>query len=67
MLAVDPTHQRDRLVALTVSMVLNQTARPVAWHLVPAQASCSWRDILCRRLALLAPAVPAGDDSPCAV
>ena len=59
-LAVDPTHQRDRLVALTVSVVLNQTALPVAWRLVPAQASCSWRDLLCRLLALLAPAVPPG-------
>ena len=28
-LAVDPTHQADRLVALTVSVVLNQTALPV--------------------------------------
>ncbi len=59
-LAVDPTHQRDRLVALTVSVVLNQTALPVAWRLVPAQASLSWMAILCRLLELLAPAVPAG-------
>ena len=29
-LAVDPTHQADRLVALTVSVVLSQTALPVA-------------------------------------
>lgn len=60
LLAVDPTHQRDRLVSLTVSVVLNQTALPVAWHLVPAQASCSWQDLLCGLLALLAPAVPTG-------
>ena len=60
MLAVDPTHQADRLVALTVSVVLNQTALPVAWHLVPAQASLPWMAILCRLLALLAPAVPPG-------
>ena len=57
-LTVDPTHQADRLVALTVSVVLNQTALPVAWRLVPAQASLSWMDILCRLLELLAPAVP---------
>ena len=59
-LAVDPTHQADRLVALTVSVVLNQTAIPVAWRLVPAQASLSWMVILCRLLGLLAPAVPPG-------
>ena len=59
-LAVDPTHQADRLVALTVSVVLNHTALPVAWRLVPAQASLSWMDLLCRLLALLAPAVPPG-------
>ena len=59
-LAVDPTHQADRLVALTVSVVLNQTALPVAWRLVPAQASLSWMALLCRLLALLAPAVPTG-------
>ena len=59
-LAMDPTHQADRLVALTVSVVLNQTALPVAWRLVPAQASLSWMDILCRLLALLAPAVITG-------
>ena len=59
-LAVDPTHQADRLVALTVSVVLNRTALPVAWRLVPAQASLSWMAILCRLLDLLAPAVPAG-------
>ena len=59
-LAVDPTHHADRLVALTVSVVLNQTAIPVAWRLVPAQASLSWMALLCRLLALLAPAVPPG-------
>ena len=59
-LAVDPTHQADRLVALTVSVELNQTALPVAWRLAPAQASLSWMDILCRLLALLAPAVLPG-------
>ncbi|MCY4519993.1 MAG: hypothetical protein OXC13_04345, partial [Caldilineaceae bacterium] len=40
-LAVDPTHQADRLVAPTVSVVLSQTALPVAWQMVPAQASRS--------------------------
>ena len=59
-LAVDPTHQADRLVALTVSVVLNQTAIPVAWRMVPAQTSLPWMDILCRLLGLLAPAVPPG-------
>lgn len=59
-LAVDPTPQRDRLVALTVSVVLNQTALPVAWRLVPAQASLSWMAVLCRLLELLVPAVPTG-------
>ncbi len=59
-LAVDPTHQADRLVALTVSVVLNQTALPVAWQMVPAQASLSWMASLCRLLARLAPAVAAG-------
>ncbi len=59
-LAVDPTHQADRLVALTVSVVLSQTALPVAWRMVPAQASLSWMASLCRLLALLAPAVAAG-------
>ena len=47
-------------MALTVSVVLNRTALPVAWHLVPAQASLSWMAILCRLLELLAPAVPPG-------
>ncbi len=61
-LAVDPTHQADRLVALTVSVVLSQTALPVAWRMVPAQASLSWMDSLCRLLALLAPAVAAGTE-----
>ncbi|MCY4519479.1 MAG: hypothetical protein OXC13_01715 [Caldilineaceae bacterium] len=59
-LAVDPTHQADRLVALTVSVVLNRTALPVAWRLVPAQASRSWMASLCRLPGLLAPAVPTG-------
>ena len=44
-LAEDPTHPRDRLVA---------------WHLVPAQTSLSWMDILCHLLDLLAPTVPTG-------
>ena len=47
-------------MALPVSVVLNQTALPVAWRLVPGQASLSWMGILCRLLALLAPAVPTG-------
>ena len=59
-LAVDPTHHADRLVALTVSVVLSQTALPVAWCLVPAQASRSWMASLYRLLALLAPAVATG-------
>ena len=57
MRAVDPTHQADRLVALTVSVVLNQTALPVAWRLVPAQASRSWMAILCRLLDLSVPGI----------
>lgn len=44
-LAVDPTPQAARLGAL-----------PVAWRMAPAQASLSWRDLLCRLPALLAPA-----------
>ena len=48
----------------TPPTTLNQTALPVAWRLVPAQASLSWMDILCRLLALLAPAVPTGMEVP---
>ncbi|MCY4519256.1 MAG: hypothetical protein OXC13_00590, partial [Caldilineaceae bacterium] len=51
-------------MALTVSVVLSQTALPVAWQMVPAQASRSWMDILCRLLALLAPAVATGMEVP---
>ena len=54
----------DGLVALTISVVLNRTALPVAWRLVPAQASLSWMAILCRLLALLALAVPPGTAVP---
>ena len=42
--------RRDWLVVLTVSVVLNQTALSVTWHLVSTQALLSRMDIPCRWL-----------------
>ena len=64
MLAVDPTSKQDDLVALVISGVYRQHAIPVAWHIVGAQAKGSWIDHFCRRLRLLAPAVPATVPEP---
>lgn len=58
-LALDATSLRDRLVVLTISVVVRGCAIPVAWTVLPAGAKRAWRPEWLRVLRLLWRAIPA--------
>ena len=58
-LALDASTLSDRLVVLSVSVVVRGCAIPVAWHLRPARATGAWKPIWLHLLELLREAVPS--------
>lgn len=57
-LALDATTLHDRFVVLTISVVYRGTGIPVAWTVLPAGQSRSWRREWLRMLRVLRPAIP---------
>lgn len=57
-LAIDVTTRADRVVVLTVAVLYQGCAIPVAWRVMPAQRKGAWKPALLALLPLLAPAVP---------
>lgn len=57
-LALDAPYLGDRFVILAVSVVVSQTAIPVAWHIQAAQAKGAWAPLWERLLDLVYPALP---------
>ncbi|OAN37050.1 hypothetical protein A6A03_05225 [Chloroflexus islandicus] len=57
-LALDATTLHDRFVVLTSSVVARGTGIPVAWTVLPAGQSQSWRRAWLRMLRMLRPAIP---------
>lgn len=57
-LALDATYLGDRFVVLAISVVVSQTAIPVAWHIQRGNAKGAWNPIWFRLLDQLQPAVP---------
>lgn len=58
-LAVDATLDRDRSVALVISVLYRDTALPVAWCVLRAQRPAAWLPRICTMLAQLRPAIPS--------
>jgi hypothetical protein len=58
-LALDATARRDRLVVLTIRVVVRGCAIPVAWMVLPAGTKHAWRPEWQRLLRLLGRAIPA--------
>ena len=59
-LALDATYLGDRFVVLAVSVVVSQTAIPVAWHIQYGNTKGAWNPIWQRLLDHLQPAIPQG-------
>lgn len=57
-LALDATYLGERFVILAVSVVVSQTAIPVAWHIQYGNAKGEWAPIWERLLQTLQPALP---------
>jgi hypothetical protein len=57
-LALDATYLGERFVILAVSVVVSQTAIPVAWHIQCGNAKGKWTPIWKRLLDRLQPALP---------
>lgn len=57
-LALDATYLGERFVILAVSVVVSQTAIPVAWHIQYGNAQGEWTPIWKRLLDALQPALP---------
>lgn len=57
-LAIDAVSHQDRVVALVISVLYRGCAIPVAWHIVPAQASGAWMPHILAFVDHLRPAIP---------
>jgi hypothetical protein len=57
-LALDATYLGERFVILAVSVVVSQTAIPVAWHIQYGSTQGEWAPIWKRLLDVLQPALP---------
>lgn len=57
-LAFDATHLRDRFTILSVSVVINGSAIPVAWHIRRSDTKGEWNPIWQELFATLHPAIP---------
>ncbi len=61
-LAIDPTAQGDKLVALTISVLYRGAALPIAWHILPANQEGAWMQHILRLLRLVRRELPDGWD-----